>query len=44
MFEWECPYCQKKFYSSCPERDKEEVVCIYCEKSIENPFHESAEK
>jgi hypothetical protein len=38
LFEWECPYCEKKFYSSYPERNKETVECCYCNQEVKNPF------
>lgn len=44
MFEWECPHCQKKFYSSCAERDKETIECCYCSKEMKNPYYESPEE
>lgn len=36
MFEWECPHCHKKFYSSNPDRDKEKIECCYCGKEMKN--------
>ncbi len=38
MFEWECPHCNGKFYSSCPERDKDTIECCYCHQELANPY------
>ncbi len=38
MFEWECPHCHRKFYSACPERDKNNIDCCYCHQELANPY------
>ncbi len=38
MFEWKCPHCHRKFYSSCPEREKDIIECCYCNQELENPY------
>jgi len=43
LFEWECPYCQNKFYSSCADRDQENVECCDCGKKVENPYYDKEE-
>ena len=39
LFEWECPHCHKKFYSSNPDRDKETIKCCHCGKEMKNPHY-----
>ncbi len=40
MFEWECPHCHKKFYSSCPSREDNNIKCCYCGKEMANPHYD----
>ncbi len=39
MFEWECPHCHRKFYSSCPDREIETIECCYCNEKLDNPYY-----
>jgi transcription elongation factor Elf1 len=40
MFEWVCPHCGKKSYSSCPDRDKDTIECCNCGQDMNNPYYE----
>ena len=38
--EWLCPHCNRNFYSSNEERDKEYVSCANCGEEVANPYFE----
>jgi len=44
LFEWKCPHCHRKFYSSCPEREKDIIECCYCNRELENPYADKEKK
>jgi len=44
MFEWKCPHCHRKFYSSCPGREKDTIECCYCNQELENPYFDKENK
>lgn len=38
MHEWKCEHCGEKMYSANEDAEKKTVKCIYCKKSIKNPY------
>ena len=40
MYEWQCPDCGGKMYSSWKDYNKKKINCIYCNREFDNKYYE----